>query len=241
MPAEKRTVLFDGKPAPRRAPESVPRRGRPSRQTIELRNEELLDRALDLFLDKGFEATTIDTICAVVGMSRKTIYARYGDKETLFRATLQRAIDQWIVPVEQLQALETDDLELTLFAIARAWVANVRKPSGFRLVRIANTEVFRDPDIAAYLWEQTAQPTIGYLTNLLRRRLRGGKPVPDAEDAAAAFMILVVEGSVQLAVWGKMPENDFDRQLAYRTRVFLRGAIAAPPMRAEKGRGARKA
>ena len=220
------TLLFSGKPqksataAPGRGP------GRPSRAVIELRNEELLEESLDMFLEHGFEATTIEAISSAIGMSRRTIYTRYGDKETLFKAALQRAIDQWIVPLELLQAAECDDLEQTLVGIARLWVSNVRKKSGMRLVRIANTEAFRRPEIAQYLWEQTAQPTIGYLTGLLRERLRPGQAVPDAEDAAAAFLILVVEGSVQLAVWGKMPDDEFDRQIAYRTRLFLNGAIA---------------
>jgi TetR/AcrR family transcriptional regulator, mexJK operon transcriptional repressor len=228
MNIDTRTVLFDGKP-PKRPRKSGPRPGpgRPSREQREQRNQELLDRALDLFLDRGFEGTTVEAIIEEVGMARRTVYARYGDKLTLFKAALQRAIDDWIVPPERLREAESDDLEETLLRIARMWVANVRTQSGMRLVRIANTEVFRRPEIAAYLWEQTAQPTIGYLTDLFRRRLRpGAGKITDAEDAAAAFLILVVEGSIQLAVWGKVPDDDFDRQIVYRTRLFLSGALA---------------
>lgn len=224
-----KTKLFTGKPV-RDPSDTRPRRGRPTREMIELRNEELLDRSLDLFLDNGFEATSIDMICAAVGMSRRTIYVRYGDKDTLFKAALQRAIDQWIVPAERMRQAESDDLEETLIAIARLWVSNIKKPSGMRLVRIANTEVFRDPDVARYLWEQTAEPTIGYLTELFSRRLRPtDAEVPDAHDAAAAFLILVVEGSVQLAVWGRMAPDDYERQITYRTRIFLKGAVAHQP------------
>ena len=86
-----------------------------------------LRTSLDLFLDHGFDATTIDTICADVGMSRRTIYSRYGDKETLFKAALQRAIDQWIIPVERLRDQECEDLEATLVAVARLWVSNIKK------------------------------------------------------------------------------------------------------------------
>lgn len=224
---ERTKPLFAGKSVkPPRKPGRGP--GRPTAEIIALRNEELLDKALDFFLENGFEATTIDAICNAVGMSRRTIYSRYGDKETLFRAALQRVIEQWVVPIETMRAQETADLEETLRAIARIWVGNVRKPSGMRLVRIANTEVFRRPEIAEYLWERTAQPTLGYLTDLFKRRLRpGAASTPDAEDAAAAFLILVVEGSIQLAVWGRMPDEEFERQIAYRTRLFLKGAPAA--------------
>jgi len=225
MDAEEPVRLFEGKPERARRTDGR-RPGRPTREMIEQRNEELLDRSLDLFLDNGFEATTIDTICAEVGMARKTIYSRYGDKETLFKAALQRAIDQWIIPAERLRALECDDLEATLVAIARLWVSNVRKKSGMRLVRIANTEVFRSPEVARYLWERTAEPTIGYLTDLFERRLRpGAETVPDARDAAAGFLILVVEGSVQLTLWNQMSPDDYERQILYRTRLFLHGAV----------------
>ena len=215
--------LYTGKPAkPRRAGAHGP--GRPSREVAARRAEELLDRALDLFLEHGFEATTIEAISSGLGMSRRTIYARYGDKDTLFRAALQRAINEWIVPVEQLRAAESDDLEQTLLGVARLWLANIRRPSGWRLVRIANTEAFTRPEVAQYLRAQMSAGSIGYITDLLTRRLRGGAPVPDAEDAAAAFMILVVEGTVQLAVWDTPDDAEFERTLAYRVKLFLKGA-----------------
>lgn len=46
------------------------RPGRPS-----LSNEALLDVALDLFLDQGFERTSIEAICARAGMAKRTVYA----------------------------------------------------------------------------------------------------------------------------------------------------------------------
>lgn len=221
-------ALFSGKPErPARTGGRGP--GRPTRAMIEQRNEELLDQALDLFLENGFEATTIETICNAIGMSRRTIYARYGDKETLFKAALQLAIDQWIVPTERLRAAECDDLEDTLCAIARLWVDNVRTPTGWRLVRVANTEALRHREVAAYFYEQTAQSTIGYLAELFARRLRPGTGgVPDAKDAAASFIILIVEGSVQLAIWGPADDAEFERQIRYRVHLFLHGALAAP-------------
>src|SRR5690606_36361585 len=74
------------------------RPGRPS-----LSNEELLDKALDLFLEQGFERTSIDAITAAAGMAKRTVYARYGDKTNLFKAALKRAISEWIVPVDRLR------------------------------------------------------------------------------------------------------------------------------------------
>ena len=84
-------------------------RGRPT-----LSNAELLDKALDLFLARGFERTSIDAITTAARMAKRTVYRRYGDKTALFKAALQRAIEEWIVPAERLRAAETDDFEATL-------------------------------------------------------------------------------------------------------------------------------
>ncbi len=42
--------------------------GRPTRT-----NAELLDKALDLFLENGFERTSIDAITAAAGMAKRTV------------------------------------------------------------------------------------------------------------------------------------------------------------------------
>jgi len=207
---------------------SRPGPGRPSRQQIERRNRELLDTALELFLERGFEGTTIEAIIEAVGMSRRTVYARYADKDALFRAALERAIDDWVVPVETLRSAETNDLEESLIAIARLMAANASSPSGLRLARIANAEVFRMPEIGAYLWERTAQIALGYLGDLFVRRLWPVPPDPQAvEETALSFLILVVEGSLQMAVWGRISDAEMDRQVINRTRLFLHGAQTA--------------
>jgi AcrR family transcriptional regulator len=214
-------ALFTGKAA-RPAREGGRGPGRPSREQSEARNRELLDRALDLFLERGFEGTTIEAIVDTVGMARRTVYARYGDKITLFKAALQRAIDDWVVPPEQLCAVETDDLEATLLAVARLMLAHVRSPLGIKLTRIASAEVFERPEIAAYLWERTARISLGFLAELCGRRFSPAA----AEDLALCFLLLVVEGSAQARVWREVPDAEFDRQVAFRVRLFLDGARA---------------
>jgi TetR/AcrR family transcriptional repressor of mexJK operon len=201
--------------------------GRPSRAQTKARNKELLDRALDLFLERGFDGTTIEAVIDSVGMARRTVYARYGDKLGLFKAALERAVDDWVVPAERLQEAECDDIEETLLAVARLMVANVRSPSGVRLARIANAEVFRMPDIGAYLWERTAQVALSYLTDLFRRRLWTKPPARQViDDTAMAFLILIVEGSFQMTAWEESGSGEFDRQVEFRVRLFLKGAAA---------------
>jgi TetR/AcrR family transcriptional repressor of mexJK operon len=222
------TLLFTGKPQ-KRPREAGRGPGRPSREQSERRNQELLDRALDLFLERGFEGTTIEAIVDSVGMARRTVYARYGDKLTLFKAALQRAIDDWVVPEEQLRAAETEDFAESIHRVARLMVANALSPSGMRLTRIAHAEVIRMPEIGAYLAERTERRALAYLVDLFRRHLA----LANAEDAALAFMLLVVDGAFQAKVWHGVADEELDRQVVYRTTLFLNG-VSSSQVRAKK-------
>ncbi len=54
----------------------------------------VLDRAVGLFADYGYKGTSIDGVVATTGLSRGSLYAIFGSKRGLFRATLHRAFDQ---------------------------------------------------------------------------------------------------------------------------------------------------
>jgi TetR/AcrR family transcriptional repressor of mexJK operon len=230
-----RVKSMDSKQHPRHGRGSSPptetkgRRG-PGRQTASTtrqRNLELLDKALDLFFEKGFEGTSIDGIAAYVGMAKRTVYLRYGSKMGLFKASLQRAVEAWIVPVDRLRAAETDDAEETLLGIGHILVENIMNPAGLRLMRITNAVSGRMPEIGAFTYKQGTGPTSAYLTDLIRRRIRPhGVEVPEPQEAAMAFLYLVVGGPASMTAWGVvLSEAAIHRHTRYAVRLFLHGLL----------------
>ena len=200
--------------------EQKPRRGRPT-----LSNEQLLDKALDLFLEQGFERTSIEAICAAAGMAKRTVYARYADKTSLFQAAMQRAIAEWIVPIDHLRAAETDDFEQTLLALGRILVSNLMSPAGQRLLRLTSAVSARMPDIGAMNVRLGTDPTLAYLTDLFRRHWSSNSAdTPDVELAARAFLDLVVGGPSNASAWGVSIEpEEVERHMRFRVRMILLG------------------
>jgi len=195
------------------------RERRPRRPSLS--NEAFLDKALDLFLEQGFERTSIEAITASAGMAKRTVYLRYGDKTSLFKAALQRAIEDWIVPVERLRAAERGDLETSLLAIGQILVDNILSPAGLRLLRLTNAESGRMPEIGDYTVHQGTDQTIAYLADLFRRHLGD---FAEAEDAAEAFLNLVVGGPANAAAWGVAQDPaTISRRTRYSVRLFLHG------------------
>ena len=179
-----------------------------------------------MFLEHGFELTTIEAVAARVNMTKRTVYARYEDKAELFKAAVRRAIERTIVPRETLDALDDGDLEGTLARFARMRVAHVMTPEGMRLQRVVNTESYRFPEIFTWSYEDGAGPAISFLTDLLRRyeslgQIHVGRP----EMVAGVFMSMVVGGIVRSLLAGVAPSQDeIDDRTSFAVRLFLNGA-----------------
>jgi AcrR family transcriptional regulator len=203
------------------------RRGRPRRDQVDQRNRELLRHALDHFLEKGFEATTVHDIARSVGMSKQTVYARYADKLALFEAALQGATDDWLAPLQRLPELETDDLEETLVRVAHAIVTTLMGPEGLRLIRITNAEAYRTPEIGEHTYQRGHRFLARHLADLFRRRM-GFDPAapPDFEDLATAFLNLT-SGPARVTAWGLSGGGtDVEAFVRRRVRLFLHGVLA---------------
>jgi AcrR family transcriptional regulator len=206
---------------------SIVRRGagRPTREQAEARHEEMLDAALEEFLERGFELTTIEMVAARVSMTRRTVYARYVDKAALFNAAVQRAIERQIVPPEVLAGLDQGDLAATLESVARLRIGQVMTPNGLRLQRIINTESYRFPEIFTANFEQSAKPVLDFVAGVLDRAIAAGQVSPtDSGFAASAFMSMVVGGQVRAIVSGRVPTSaELDRRVTFTVRLLLDG------------------
>jgi TetR/AcrR family transcriptional regulator, mexJK operon transcriptional repressor len=202
------------------------RAGRPTREQAEARHAELLDTALDHFLERGYEQATIEAITASVGMTKRTVYARYDGKASLFLASVRRAIERLAIPDDRIRAAESDDLEETLVALARLRVDRLMTPDGLKLQRIINTESYRFPEIFTWSYELGALPVIELLADVLAGETEAGRlAIDEPLMAANLFIGMVVGGPARLIVSGNpLSSEEVDRRLRYGVRLFLDGA-----------------
>lgn len=56
----------------------------------EFDEEQALDAAMQVFWEKGFEATSLSDLTARMGIQRPSIYSTFGDKKGLFEAALRK-------------------------------------------------------------------------------------------------------------------------------------------------------
>ncbi len=202
-----------------------PSAGRPTREQARQRQAELLAVALDTFLEFGYDQATMEQIATAIGMSKRTVYAHYADKEALFRAAVLRAIEHYRVPREAMEALVTDDLAETLRGIGRLRITNASDATSIKLQRLLAAQAHRFPELFNASFERGVGPTIAFLRDLFaRHEARGEVSVPEPERAATAFLSVVVGGAARIIVAGApLSSDEIEARIEYGVDLFLNG------------------
>jgi AcrR family transcriptional regulator len=74
----------------------------------ERRRPQVLDAALELFLEHGYDGTSMDAVARAAGVTKPVVYACFRGKEELFRALLRREEERILEEIQS--AFESADL-----------------------------------------------------------------------------------------------------------------------------------
>jgi TetR/AcrR family transcriptional repressor of mexJK operon len=182
--------------------------GRPTREEAEARDVRLLDVATRLFMERGFDGTSIDAVADAAGVSKPTVYARYHDKRDLFVAVLRGRIRKWLAPVSaaaEAQATEASpkSIKTTLHELSRHMVAYTLAPEAGALQRILSAQAVQFPELAKLANEEGWLRAVRGVSSILRQSAaRGHIKVNDPELAADMFLNLVIGHAKRLALYG---------------------------------------
>jgi TetR/AcrR family transcriptional regulator len=58
-------------------------------------NDRILQKALELFSERGYEATSVREICEAAEITKPTLYHFYGSKEGVYRAIVEGALERF--------------------------------------------------------------------------------------------------------------------------------------------------
>ncbi|KLN61818.1 hypothetical protein WH96_05890 [Kiloniella spongiae] len=85
-------------------------RGRPRKTDP----EEVLDTAMKVFWNKGFEGTSMSDLVCATGMAKPGLYACFGDKESLYKKSLTRYFNNLGTPLLDDLKNSTDALPVVV-------------------------------------------------------------------------------------------------------------------------------
>jgi AcrR family transcriptional regulator len=197
--------------------------GRPTREEAERRHRDLLATAGRLFLEKGWDATSVDEISRVSGVAKRFIYARYPDKAALFIGAVERFIAEQIGTLHS-PASPPADVEAGLVAFGVRLLELALQPDALAFLRLFIAQAPRFPDLAKLFVERNRQRNLGEIARVLAAYLDRGAIGGDLEMRVEQFFILVVGIPQRLAMLvGREPRQQQERRLRAAVRLFLDG------------------
>jgi AcrR family transcriptional regulator len=205
--------------------EGVPRRrGRPTAEDAARLDEAVKEHALRLFLEHGYENTSMNAIASAAGTTKVSLYGRFPSKEVLFSAVLSWAVARTDWPVPEPEPPDFDDLEEALTVIARASRRRALHPSMVKLSRLAIAQAARFPDLARRTHATAGWPRQQLVADLLRRHAATGAIVADEPDILARhFVTMVAGGPARMASFGVAdPPEAQERHMHVAIDLFLR-------------------
>jgi AcrR family transcriptional regulator len=146
-------------------------------------DERILDATYRLMAQHGYVRMSMDAIAAEAGVTKPTIYRRYGTKIELAMAALVYKCDPSRPPI-------TGDTRADLIAELEHFRRAISRPYGMSLLGTVLAEEHETPELLAAFREYLVAPRRGALRAILEAACARGEFRPDADLAIAANLLV---------------------------------------------------
>jgi len=189
---------------------------------------ELLEAALDLFVEKGFAATRSEEVALRAGVSKGTLFLYFPSKEELFKAVVMenvaRPVAEGIAEAENFQGSSADLLQWLMLEWWRRYGAT--KASG--ISKLMMSEAGNFPALAEFFRDNVIQPAQALIRFVLQRGIdRGEFRAIDVHDAIysvmAPLIFLVMEKHASGACRSGPQMMDAEKFITNHADLLVRG------------------
>ncbi len=184
---------------------------------------EILDKALELFADKGFFGTSMDDIAKAVGIKKASLYSHYTGKESIFTAVFNNILDDYSSFIDDLTVCseETNYLE-KLTGVFSGYVKNCKNNK--KMVFWDRYYYYPPQYLKDYILQKTYEIEMLFLekiTNIIEQGIKNGDiSNKNAHDIALSFYYMMIGFAMAIKFYdGK----EIDKDIVKCTTIFLDG------------------
>ncbi|MDI1239681.1 MAG: TetR/AcrR family transcriptional regulator [Polaromonas sp.] len=199
----------------------------------EARPGELLDAALDLFVEKGFAATRAEEVAARAGVSKGTLFLYFQSKEELLKAVVRENISgrfkEWN---DEFERFEGTAAEMLAYCMT-VWWERVGATRASGITKLMMSEAGNFPEITAFYQQEVILPGQTLIRRIMQRGIDRGEFRPMDLDhaiysviAPMIFLILAKHSAGTCADPG-LPGNAA-KYIATQVDTILHGICATP-------------
>ena len=188
--------------------------------------ERLLIAATEVFLEKGFAATSVDEIASRAKASKLTFYNHFGNKEKLFEAIVMRLNSRMFEGF--VNALEADvPMEQALYSFMKQLAEMLYTDQAVKLVRVLHGETARFPELAEIFDKAGPRRAHALLAAYFKQQIRQGLVVGADPLTAADHLIHMALGEAFRRVLLGLASTPSPREVESRINAALKAFMRA--------------
>jgi TetR/AcrR family transcriptional regulator len=202
--------------------------GRPKAKDAPVTPERILDEAFRAFATYGYDGVAVRTLNRELGVSHNLIHQRFGSKQGLWYAAVDRAFSQQIAELATaFDPTLTDPLDQLNYAIRRFVHYSAEHPE---LLGLMNIEARVESERLDYIYDNYVAPALAPLARLLDHLHENGRIRPIslrvlffliAHGAAAPFTLVPLARRFDKA--DPLDPKQVDEQAELTADVITRG------------------
>src|SRR3954466_7865609 len=165
-------------------------------RTKEFDPDAALQKALELFWERGYEATSMADLVQHLGVARASIYATFGGKHDLYVKAFEKYLqtrDPDVVEVLSQPGPVLPAVRSLVEAYARESLCDERR-RGCMVVNAAVEIMSRDPQVARRVEASWDHLETALTSALTRARAQGEIPADRDPRALARFLLVMMQG-----------------------------------------------
>ncbi|MGK7245526.1 TetR/AcrR family transcriptional regulator [Buttiauxella agrestis] len=159
--------------------------------------EAALDKAMALFWQHGYEATSLAHLVEATGAKAPTLYAEFTNKEGLFKAVLDRYIERFSQMRENCLFCEERTLEQALedyFSLIAKLFTEKDTPTGCFIICTSSVLAASSEDIAAVIKTRQSMQEETLVRFLAKRQENGEIPGTSCIRKLAKYLCCIIQG-----------------------------------------------
>ena len=198
----------------------------PGRPKDPAKREAILDAAKRLFLQKGYDGSSMDAIAAEAGVSKLTVYSHFTDKETLFAAAVKSKCEEQL-PQPFFEPTSSTSIRSTLLNIGRGFHGLVNSSESIELHRVMVAQANVNPKLSQLFMDAGPQRVMREMERLLLQADQNGQlQVSDPVRAAGHFFCMIKGKNNFRLLLGCSPdladEDEIEAHVQDVVEMFLR-------------------
>ena len=193
------------------------------RSKSQVKRSAMIVAAADLFMEQGFDSTTMDDIAKSADVSKQTVYSHFQSKEALFGAAIENKVQEFDLTEEFF----TRDISCEAMMLDLAVHLNdlLTSEGPIKMFRLCAATAPTHPMLSKLFFENGPQNINKLVTNYLSSQNDiGSLVIKDVDAAARQFTFMIKADAHHMLLFNMRPPSK-KKTAAYLTscvNVFLR-------------------